>query len=71
MLGDSESEARWSEFFSWLKSRDLRGVDVIVSAHHGGLVKAIRQLFQGVTWKRSQTHFMRIILDVTPKSLQE
>jgi len=71
MLGDSESEASWSEFFSWLKSRDLRGVDVIVSDHHGGLVKAIRQHFQGVTWQRCQTHFMRNILDVTPKSLQE
>ncbi len=26
MLGDSESEASWSEFFDWLKSRGLRGV---------------------------------------------
>ena len=42
MLGDRASEASWSECFSWLISRDLRGVDVIVSDHHGGLVKAIR-----------------------------
>ncbi|PZM62856.1 hypothetical protein DOE73_24980 [Paenibacillus dendritiformis] len=35
------------------------GVDVITSDHHGGLVKAIRQHFQGVTWKRCQTQFMR------------
>jgi transposase-like protein len=27
MLGDSESEISWSEFFSWLKSRGLGGVD--------------------------------------------
>lgn len=70
-LGDSESEASWSEFFSWLKIRDLRRVDLIVSDHHGGLVRAIRTHFQGVTWQRCQTHFMRNILDATPKTLQE
>ena len=56
MLGDTESEASWSEFFGWLKSRGLRGVDLIVSDDHGGLVRAIRQHFQGVTWQRCQTH---------------
>ena len=71
MLGDSESEASWREFFSWLKSRELRGVDVIVSDHHGGLVKSMRQLLHGATCQRCQTHFMRYILDVTPNSLQE
>jgi len=71
MLGDSESEVSWSEFFGWLKSRGLRGVDLIVSDDHGGLVRAIRRHFQGVTWQRCQTHFMRNILDVTPKALQD
>jgi putative transposase len=71
MLGDSESEASWSEFFGWLKRRGLRGVDLIVSDHHGGLIRAIRQHFQGVMWQRCQTHFMRNILDATPKALQE
>ena len=70
MLGDSESEATWTEFFKWLKSRDLRGVDLIVSDNHGGLVKAVKGQFQGATWQRCQTHFMRNILDATPKSLQ-
>jgi len=71
MLGDSESESSWGEFFTWLKSRDLRGVDIIVSDNHGGLVKAVRSHFQGITWQRCQTHFMRNILDVTPKSIQD
>jgi len=71
MLGDSESEASWSEFFGWLKSRGLRGVDLIVSDDHGGLVRAIRRNFQGVTWQRCQTHFLRNILDATPKALQD
>ncbi len=71
MLGDSESEASWSEFFSWLKSRDLRGVDIVVSDSHSGLVKALKAQFQGATWQRCQTHFMRNFLDATPKNLHD
>lgn len=71
MLGDSESEESWSEFFSWLKSRNLRGVELVVSDDHRGLVKAIRNHFQGITWQRCQTHFMRNIMDAAPKSLKE
>jgi transposase-like protein len=71
MLGDSKSEASWSEFFSWLKSRGLRGVDLVVSDHHAGLVRAIRQHFQGVTWQRCQTHTLRNVLDATPRAWRE
>lgn len=62
-LGDSESYAGWTEYFSWLKQRGLRGVDLIVSDHHEGLVRAIQTQFQGVVWQRCQTHFIRNILD--------
>jgi len=71
MVGDSESEESWGEFFSWLKQRGLHGVDLIVSDQHKGLVRAISQYFQGATWQRCQTHFMRNILDKTPKQLQK
>ncbi|MGG1314562.1 IS256 family transposase [Cohnella laeviribosi] len=71
MLGDTESEESWTEFFSWLKTRGLRGVDLIVSDDHGGLVRSIRKQLQGVTWQRCQTHFMRNILDASPKDLKE
>ncbi|QDM47196.1 hypothetical protein FLT43_08235 [Paenibacillus thiaminolyticus] len=27
----------------------------MTSDHHGGLVKAIRQYFQGITWQQCQT----------------
>lgn len=70
-VGDSESYDSWSAFFASLKERGLHGVDVIVSDQHGGLVKAIHTQFQGCTWQRCQTHFLRNILDATPKSLQE
>ena len=71
MVGDSESEGSWSEFFSWLKQRGLRGVDLVVSDHHKGLVRAIRRYFQGATWQRCQTHFMRNIMDRVPEALQD
>jgi len=70
MIGDTESEASWGEFFAHLKQRGLRGVEIITSDHHGGLVRSVRQHLQGVTWQRCQTHFMRNILDATPKSLR-
>src|SRR5690606_35688132 len=70
MIGDTESEASWGEFFAHLKQRRLRGLEMITSDHHGGLVRAVRQHLQGVTWQRCQTHFMRNILDATPKSLR-
>ncbi len=71
MLGNSETEESWSEFFSSLKSRGLRGLDIVISDNHGGLVRAIRKHFQGVTWQRCQTHFMRNCLDSVPKQLKE
>jgi len=31
LIGDSESEESWNEFFCWLKDRGLNGVDLVVS----------------------------------------
>lgn len=70
-IGDTESEATWGSFFAHLKERGLSGVDVVTSDQHGGLVRAVRQQFQGVTWQRCQTHFTRNIMDATPKALRE
>lgn len=71
MLDDSEPEASWNEFFTSLKARGLHGVDIIVSDQHSGLVRAIRQQYQGVTWQRCQTHFMRNIINAAPKTMAE
>ncbi|MHB1842504.1 MAG: IS256 family transposase [Sulfobacillus sp.] len=70
MLGDSESQDSWSSFFAWLKERGLKGVDLVVSDDHAGLVAAVRKHFQGVLWQRCQTHLSRNVLDVCPKALQ-
>ncbi len=70
-IGDSESEKSWSDFFIWLKERGLNGVDFVTSDEHKGLKKAIEIQLQGATWQRCQTHFMKNILAVTPKALQD
>jgi len=69
-VGDSESEDSWSRFFQWLKGRGLRGVDLVVSDDHRGLVKAVQRHFQGASWQRCQTHLIRNVLDACPKALQ-
>jgi putative transposase len=70
-LGDSESERSWVEYFVWLKSRGLSGIDLVVSDSPGGLVNAVRLQFQGATWQRCQTHLSANVSDATPKSLHD
>lgn len=64
---DAEKYDTWKHFFEGLKSRGLRGIDVITSDNHKGLVEAIKECFTGASWQRCQAHFMRNILDKCPK----
>jgi putative transposase len=58
----TESEATWSEVFSELKARGLRGVQYVVSDDHQGLRVAVDRHFQGALWQRCQVHFIRNVL---------
>jgi len=58
-IGNSENEQEWSGVFARLKARGLSGVKYVVSDDHQGLVKSIKQKFQGASWQRCQVHFMR------------
>lgn len=69
-LGDSESEGTWADMFTWLKKRGLRGIEVLVSDDHAGLVKAVQRHFQGVIWQRCQVHLTRNVLGRTPHHLR-
>lgn len=40
---DSEKVNTWRDFFENLKSRGLRGVDIVISDAHAGLVEAIKE----------------------------
>jgi transposase-like protein len=69
-LGDSEAEGTWADLFASLKRRGLRGVEVLVSDDHAGLVKAVQRHFQGVLWQRCQVHLQRNVLGRTPRHLR-
>lgn len=69
-IGDSETEGTWGGFFKSLRARGLRGVELIASDNHGGLVAAAERYFQGAIWQRCQAHFTRNVLKVTPKHLR-
>ena len=62
LLADSETQASWETLFQRLKSRGLKGVDLMVSDNHAGLVTALKKHFQGAQWQPCQTHFLRNIL---------
>jgi putative transposase len=61
-VGDSETEAFWTEFLRELRDRDLHGVQLVISDSHRGLVNAIGTVLQGAAWQRCRVHFMRNIL---------
>ena len=58
-VGDSESEATWSEMFRSLKDRGLSGLKLVTSDAHAGIRAAMRRHFQGVRWQRCRVHFKR------------
>ena len=60
---NNENETNWSDFFQGLKERGLKGVKLVISDAHGGLVSAIRKNFPGTQWQRCQVHFKKNLLD--------
>jgi transposase-like protein len=60
---NNENETNWSLFFKSLKERGLRGVRLVISDAHGGLVPAVERYYPGTQWQRCQVHFKKNILD--------
>lgn len=58
-VGDSESQETWGEMFRSLKDRGLKGLRLLTSDAHGGIIAAMQRHFQGVTWQRCRVHFKR------------
>ena len=53
---DTESYDSWLGFLRAIKDR---GVQLVTSDAHKGLVRAIEEVFQGATWQRCAVHLMR------------
>ncbi len=64
---DAEKINTWKSFFEGMKSRGLRGVDLVISDSHKGLVESIKECFPGASWQRCQAHFSRNVLDKCPR----
>ncbi|MET8810199.1 IS256 family transposase [Streptomyces sp. NPDC004546] len=71
MVGDSETEAFWSEFLRSLRERGLSGVRLVIADHHSGLVKAISKVMLGAAYQRCRVHFLRNVFAVIPKDAAE
>ncbi len=67
-VGDSETEAFWTEFLRDLRARGLHGVQLVVSDAHTGLTAAISTVLQGAAWQRCRVHFLRNVLAKVPKA---
>jgi putative transposase len=68
-VGESETEAFWTEFLFSLKARGLHGVRVCVSDAHQGLRNAIARVL-GCQWQRCTVHFLRDMLGHCGRSQQ-
>ncbi len=62
-----ESADTWNNFLFSLKQRGLRGVTMITSDAHGGILNAIVKQYPDVPWQRCQFHFSMNITEKVPK----
>lgn len=63
---DAESYARWKGFLRGLRERGLSVVQCVTSDAHGGIVRAVRELFPGAAWQRCVVHLERDVIDACP-----
>ena len=69
-IGPEESEASWTELLEQLVARGLRGVKLVITDEHAGLVKAVRRLLPEATRQRCVVHLERNVLAKTPARLR-
>jgi putative transposase len=66
-MANRETTGSWKEFLLSLKSRGLKGVELVVSDDHAGLRKAIAEVIPEAIWQRCYVHFLRNCLDHLPR----
>ncbi len=67
---NNESKPTWNAFFKSLKNRGLKGVLMITSDAHEGILDAVNNAFTDVPWQRCQFHFSKNISEKAPKKYQ-
>lgn len=66
-VATSEDGAGWTAFLRGLVARGLKGVELVISDAHQGLVDAIGATLPGASWQRCRTHYARNLLVRVPK----
>ena len=66
-MANRESRSAWRDFLVGLKRRGLKGVELVVSDDHAGLVAAIGEVIAEAAWQRCYVHFLRNALDHLPR----
>ncbi len=66
----TESRDTWRDFLRDLKLRGLKGLLLITSDAHEGILHAISKEFPQVPWQRCQFHFSKNISEKAPKKYQ-
>ena len=67
-LYEDENDPSWLSFIQQLKGRGLKHVTMFTSDAHPSIRNAMAQEYPDAVWQRCQYHFIRNILDATPKS---
>jgi len=70
-LASRESLSSWRELLTGLRGRSSQGVEFVVSDHHAGLRKAIREVLPETVWQRYYVHFPRNALDYLPRKADD
>ena len=66
--GMKEDKESWLNFFTWLKSRGLTGVRLVVGDKCLGMLESIPVVFPEAKYQRCTVHFYRNVFTVTPKT---
>lgn len=69
-LADEEDAQSWKNFLASLKARGLHDMRMLTSDAHGGIVRAMHEVYPAVAWQRCQAHLTRNIAESTPKRLR-
>ncbi len=61
----------WESFFDDLKERGLKGVELVISDGHKGIMEAVTRSFMGASWQYCHVHFMRNLMKMIPRKKWE
>lgn len=53
-----------------MKERGLKGVELVISDGHKGIIEAVSRSFLGSSWQYCHVHFMRNLMKLIPKKRQ-